>query len=138
MNQLNESQMELHAAIVGWLRIGSSAIILLVGVGLFTLLTGIGVAVDDRVAFRVLTTVGTVLGWVFVLLALPGILAGIGVLAHKSWGRVLAIIIGAIDLANFPVGTFIGAYSIFVLIQDAAGEYFTPTASIQKLESRAN
>jgi len=138
MNQLNESQFELHAKIVGWIRIVSSSLFLCAGLVLFILLTGIGFVADDRVALGVLSIVGTVVGGLLVLLGIPGILAGIGVLAHKSWGRVLTIIIGIIDLVNFPVGTLVGVYTIFVLMQDTAGSYFGAASQVREIEGQAS
>ncbi len=58
------------------------------------------------------------------LLALPGLLAGIGLLRRRNWGRIVAIIVSFLNLLNVPIGTAIGAYSLWVLFQDAATEYF--------------
>ena len=35
---------------------------------------------------------------------------------HKDWGRTAGIILGAIQLFGFPVGTIIGAYILWCLI----------------------
>jgi hypothetical protein len=57
-------------------------------------------------------------------LSAPGIAAGIGLLKRKSWGRFLAMVVGVLGLLNFPVGTLIGVYMLWVLMQDSAAEYF--------------
>ena len=41
--------------------------------------------------------------------------AGVGLLQHKSWGRVLAIIMSIVMLFKFPIGTAIGIYALWVL-----------------------
>ena len=64
------------------------------------------------------------------MLAIPGLVAGAGLLARKSWARILAIVVGILGLVNFPIGTAIGVYTLFVLMQDAAAEYFAPQASV--------
>ena len=48
--------------------------------------------------------------------ALPSILAGYGLLKKRPWGRVLAIIIGIIDLPAFPFGTALGIYTLMILL----------------------
>jgi hypothetical protein len=64
------------------------------------------------------------------ILSLPGIVAGYGLLRRLNWGRVLAIVIGILNLVNFPVGTVIGIYALWVLMQPAAADYFSPEQRI--------
>jgi hypothetical protein len=129
MNSLNQRQLQLHVPVVGWLLIVGHAIFVLVGLFVFVLLTGIGVASGEREAVAILGTVGTAVGLLLVVLGIPGLVAGAGLLARKSWARILAIVVGILGLVNFPVGTAIGVYTLFVLMQDAATEYFAPQAS---------
>jgi len=124
MNQLDEKQLRTHATIVGWLLIVTNALFLLLAAFLFTLLVGIGVAVGDPEAGRILTIVGTSLAVLLTALGIPGIVAGAGVLARRSWGRILAIVVAVLSLLNFPIGTIIGIYAIWVLLQEAATNYF--------------
>lgn len=130
MNFLNERQLQLHVTILGWLYIVGNAIFLLIGAFVFVLLAGIGVASGDSQAMAILSVVGTVVGALLAVLAIPGLAAGYGLLAHKAWGRVLAIVLGILGLINFPVGTAIGIYAIWVLLQEAATGYFmSPTSN---------
>jgi hypothetical protein len=56
--------------------------------------------------------------------AIAGVIAGWGLMAHSSWARMLAIILGCISLIHFPVGTALGIYTLWVLVpDDAAAEY---------------
>ena len=124
MNQLDEKQLQTHVPIVGWLLIVTNALFLLLAAFLFALLVGIGVATGEPEASRILTIVGTSLAALFTVLGIPGIVAGAGVLARRSWGRVLAIVVAVLSLLNFPIGTIIGIYAIWVLLQEAATTYF--------------
>jgi len=54
------------------------------------------------------------------LLAVPSVIAGIGLLMRKEWGRIVAIVVGMISLIDIPLGTALGAYTIWVLM-DAEG-----------------
>lgn len=128
MNQLSEHEMHQHVTILGWLYIVANAIVLLIGLCgflFFVSIGAIGAANDDLVALGVLSTIGMVALLFFGVLALPGILAGYGLLKRKQWGQILALIVGILGVFNVPVGTLIGIYTLFVLLQDAAGPYFT-------------
>jgi hypothetical protein len=112
--------------ILGWLYIIGHAIFVVLGMFLFILLTGIGLAVPDPDARLVLPVVGTAVGWLLILLSLPGLIAGYGLLTAKPWARVLALVIGILNLVNVPIGTIIGAYACWVLLQQPTREYFEP------------
>jgi hypothetical protein len=147
MKQLNEQQLQTHVPIVGWLLIARSVLEMVGGLIAFVLImsgsaffTGLGPAVNDPEGTRVFSVFSTLIALTATLigalvfgLAIPGLIAGIGLLARKSWARVLGVIVSAFGLVSFPIGTLIGAYAIFVLLQDAAVGYFaTPK---QRLET---
>lgn len=124
MDKLKSQDMEMHLKIIGWLHIVNSAFVLVFGAFVFILLSGIGIASGDSDAVAILTIIGTSFGVFLLLLALPGLLAGYGLLTHRSWARILAIVIGVLALLNIPIGTLIGIYTLWVLFQDDADQYF--------------
>lgn len=124
MNVLNERDLQLHVTILAWLHLVGAALFLLGGVFLFTLLAGIGVASGEAEAIAILSVIGTALGLLLLFLALPGLAAGYGLLTHHAWGRILAIVVSILGLIIFPLGTLIGAYALWVLLQDRANDYF--------------
>jgi hypothetical protein len=128
MNQLSEKELHMHVQIVGWLNIVVNSIFLLLGICGFVFFVGLGVfaAADsgDAVALPILGLVGTVGLLFFAVLALPGLLAGYGLLKRKKWGQILGIVVGALSLFNIPVGTALGAYTLFILFQHSANDYF--------------
>ncbi len=128
MTTLNQRELEQHCTILGWTNIVGHAVFLVVGLFVFVLLTGIGVAVagQDPVAPRILTLVGTGVGLLLAALALPGLAAGYGLLTRKPWARIVALVVGVLGLVNFPLGTAIGIYTMWVLTQPGATEYFQP------------
>jgi hypothetical protein len=129
MNQLNERDLQLHVTILGWLLIVGNGILLLIGCLGFLFFTGIGAAGaadGDPQALAILGIIGIVAVLFFAVFAIPGLLAGYGLLRRRLWGRILAIVVGVLGLINFPVGTVIGVYALWVLLQEAATDYFTP------------
>jgi hypothetical protein len=128
MNQMSKQDLQQHVTILGWLHIIGHALFLIIGLFIFTLLTSIGAVTGDPEAVAILSLVGTLVGSLLAILGIPGILAGYGLLIRKSWGRYLAIVIGILNLINFPLGTIIGLYTLLVLLQDEANGYFMPPA----------
>jgi hypothetical protein len=122
--------MEQHVNILGWLYVIGHALFLAIGAFVFMLLTGIGAVARDPQATVVLGVVGTAVALLMVVLAVPGLVAGYGLLKRRSWARVLAIVVGFLGLVNFPLGTAIGVYTFWVLMQTSATDYFlTPTSA---------
>jgi len=116
--------MEKHVTTVAALHIGMSAIGLLVGAFLFIMLVGIGFAVEEEEALLVLSIIGTFIGMLLFVLSVPGIIGGLGLLKHKEWARILVLIVSALHLFNIPIGTALGIYSIWVLVQDETIKLF--------------
>jgi hypothetical protein len=125
---MQRREIELHVGILGWLFIASHLIFLILGGFIFTLLTSVGVLAGDPQALPILSLVGTMVGGLLAVLALPGIVAGYGLLTRRRWGRMLAIVVGILNLANVPLGTALGAYTLYVLLQEQADELFGPPA----------
>jgi hypothetical protein len=130
MEQSDPQDLQLHITILGWIQIVSSAVFLVIGGFVFVLLSGIGFASGDPTATAILSVVGASVGILMMVLALPGLLAGYGLLTGKSWGRILAIVVGVLGLLNFPIGTLIGAYTLWVLLQEDAAPYFMAAKTV--------
>jgi hypothetical protein len=124
MNQMNQRAMQQHVPILGWLYVVGHAIFLAIGAFVFLLLIGLAPVTGEPETAWVLGLVGTTVGLLMAALGIPGLLAGYGLLTRKPWARVLAIVVGILGLLNFPVGTAIGIYTLWVLMQPAASEYF--------------
>jgi hypothetical protein len=130
MNQLNQTQLQQHVTILGWVLIVGHALFLLIGLFVFLLLGGIGAVSGDRQAVVVLSMVGTFVAGLLAVLGLPGIVAGFGLLRRQQWARYLAIVVGIFNLVNFPIGTIVGAYTLWVLFQESATAYFAEPRGI--------
>lgn len=108
--------MTQHVRILGWCYIVYSSLFLLLGVFLFFIISGAGVLSGDRQAMLVTGAVGTFLGALFMVLSLPGLITGIGLLKMRPWARIAGIILGALNLFNVPFGTVLGIYALWVLL----------------------
>jgi hypothetical protein len=107
-----------HITLLGVLHIARGALILLIGMAIFAVLSGVGVLSDDETAMGVLGIIGMIILFIMFALAVPSIIAGIGVLMRREWGRITALVVGILSLVDIPFGTAIGVYSIWVLMND--------------------
>jgi len=123
--------MEKHVNVVAALQIGFSILGVIIAGILFAILQYVGDIVDDHEAELVLTIVANVIMVTFVVLALPGIIAGIGLFKKKEWARILTLILSVLDLINFPIGTAVGIYSIWALSQTETVELFKKSEELQ-------
>jgi hypothetical protein len=100
--------------IVAWLRIVYSGIGFLVAAAFFLPVGGLLAWLFGPLG----ALLGSFLGIVLAILgigALPGLLAGWGMLSYRPWARILNIVICFFDLFIFPMGTALAVYSLWVL-----------------------
>ncbi len=118
--------MQKHVTIVGAIQIGYAAWLILAAILVFMLMLGIGLfmVAEDDTAAAVLTTVGCLVPGLLVAFTVPGIIGGIGVLKLKPWARYMVLVLAVLDLFSFPIGTAIGVYTIWVLMQDETVQLF--------------
>ena len=110
--------------VLGWLHIAMELFSVGLGLCLFTFLFGMGLASGDAEAVPILGLFGTIMCGAFIVFAIPGLLAGIGLLRRASWSRPLALVVGFFNMMWFPLGTILGLYTFWVLLQDSAAAYF--------------
>jgi hypothetical protein len=66
--------------------------------------------------FHLLRPIVTFIGWMLLLKAAAGFVAGWGLLQREEWARVLALVVGFIALIHVPIGTALGIYTLWVLL----------------------
>jgi len=129
--------MEKHISVLGILHIAYSVLGLFIGLVVFAIFSGIGFIVRDAGNIPVAGTVdvpalllviGSVIAGLLVVFSLPGMIGGIGLLKHKEWARIVVLIVGFFDLLHIPIGTALGAYTIWVLFNSEAIVLFRPQA----------
>jgi hypothetical protein len=71
---------------------------------------------DAAVALPVIGLAGTAFVVFLLALSLPGLITGIGLLKLQPWARIAGIVLAAINLINIPIGTALGIYGLWVLL----------------------
>lgn len=109
--------MNIHRKIAAWLSIASGLVTLLL-IAVVVLFFGGVVALTklDHTATTILAALGTFLVAIFGGLALADILAGIFYLRGSKVAEVCLIVFNVLHLLAFPIGTLIGAYSIWAIL----------------------
>ena len=110
--------MEKHVSVVAALQIGLSIFGIIVGVVILMILSMVGSFTGDPQAGFILRLIGSIAAVFFFVMSVPGIIAGIGLMRHKEWARILTLVLSVIGLMNFPLGAAVGIYSIWALVQD--------------------
>ncbi len=114
--------METNVKVLGWLYIVLGILGLLAGLFVLFVMLTVGIFVPEEGLFAILGIVGLFVAGVMALLSAPGIIVGIGLLKFQPWARVLALVLGVLNLLNFPLGTVLGIYT-FVSLLTPEAEY---------------
>jgi hypothetical protein len=122
--------MEKHVTFVAALHIGYSALGILAATMIFMFFVGGGFldrlinVTGDPMIFPIVASVGSMITLFLLLVFVPGVVGGIGLLRHKPWARYMVLVLSVLYLFNIPIGTTIGVYSIWALVQDETAKLF--------------
>lgn len=123
--------MEGHVKAVGLIFIVLGFLEAGAGILCFVLMAGIGTVSGDRTAAFTMGAIGIVIAFVLVIIAIPGLVAGFGLLQRKNWARVLCIVIAALHIFGFPIGTAIAVYTLWVLLNDETARMFAAPVAMR-------
>lgn len=130
MKTLNERQLQVHVSIVAWLLMVTNGLLAVTYLLIMALTLGAPAYLLMRaLAFPAL----------MVASAIPGLVAGFGLRERKAWARSLGIVGVVLQMAGLVVAflrddlalsalivcALIGAYIIFVLMQNAVSRYLS-------------
>ena len=130
MKTLNERQLQAHVPIVAWLLMVTNGLLAVV----YLLIIALSLGAPAHFLMRALAFPA-----LMVVLAIPGLIAGFGLRERKAWARILGIVGVVSQMAGLVVAflrddlalpilvicAFIGAYTIFVLMQNAVSSYLS-------------
>jgi len=123
--------MAQHVKILGILHIIYAGFVLLAGIIVLLVMGGIagflsasGRSVDSGVAPPILGIIGLGVFTFLVILSLPGLIGGFGLLQFKPWARVLVIVLSCFELLSVPLGTALGIYGLWILLNGETERLF--------------
>jgi hypothetical protein len=123
-----------HVKVLGVLNVVLGGFGLLVGAALLLIfggaswLAGVAGDADAALAAPVIGAVGIAVSSFFLILSLPGVIIGVGLVQLRAWARVAGIVISLLNLFNFPFGTLVGVYGLWVLVSKETERVFATAA----------
>lgn len=127
--------MDTHLKVLGVLQIAMGCLSLCAAIViLFVLLGGVGALgfsgdPDAQAALPLVGFVGTSIVTLLVVLSLPGIVTGIGLLRRRPWARIIGIVLSVLSLMAIPFGTIVGVYGLWVLFSKDTERLFEAPAA---------
>jgi hypothetical protein len=122
VSAVTRSRLQNHLSTLGTLWVVVGVLFLLPALGLFFASSVAHFVIQDNVVARTLgPLLLTIIGGTILLIAVGGILVGLGLKDRKPWARVVAIVLGVIALFHPPFGTALGIYTLWVLMSDEGG-----------------
>lgn len=124
--------MRTHVKVLGVLQLvfGGFGLLIALGMGMGFSILGAFVGAsgdpDAQVGGAVLGLLGAAAAGLFGVCGALGVACGIGLLMFKSWARILGIVFCALSLIEFPFGTVIGIYGLWVLFNKETEALFAP------------
>ncbi|MFQ5926219.1 MAG: hypothetical protein ACE5MH_02165 [Terriglobia bacterium] len=86
----------------------------------------LGISLSESAALPALVvTLATVLS----LASMLAIVAGVGLLQYREWGRVVALVVCALALLRPPFGTLVGIYGLWVLLSAEGEQHYRQEAA---------
>lgn len=123
--------MRDHVKIVAVLNIALGCLGILAGIAVLLIFGGLAGAAsvsslsrDQAAAVPILGMIGMGLAIFLFVLSVPGVIGGWGLLHFKPWARILMIVISALNLLHFPLGTALGVYGLWALLNEQTRRLF--------------
>jgi hypothetical protein len=131
--------MEKHVQLVGILNIVYRALVLFGAFLLYALAVWFAPLIEILVRhgeisprdipfdlLQIVPLILLIIATLMLLVSVLGIIGGVGVLKKREWARVLLLVISFFNLIRIPLGTILGVYSIWVLLNSETIKLFEP------------
>lgn len=116
--------MSTHIRILGWLHIAMGVFGLLAALGIFASSVFGGLFSGSLTGIVGATLGGAFAAIIAVVFAIPGLIAGWGLLQRAPWARTVTIVLSIFSLLRWPMGTIIGVYGLWVLLSSEGAAQF--------------
>lgn len=98
---------------------------LALGVGAATLITSAHRGDGGQVAAGIAAAAFAALAFLAILWGAAHILVGVPLRRHRPAARLMALMLGSVDLLLLPYGTALGVYALYVLLNENGKSLFT-------------
>jgi hypothetical protein len=122
--------MDTHVKVLGALQIALgafglfAAVVVMLAFGVGATAVGASAADDAAIALPIIGITGMALVIFLVVLSLPGVIIGIGLIRLRPWARIAGIVLSILSLMMIPFGTVVGIYGLWVLFNKETERLF--------------
>ena len=118
--------MDTHIKVIAWLWIFLGVLGVLGALCFGASSVGGGLISEDETAILATSITAAVCGGFFILGSAIEILAGIGLLKYREWARILAIILGILNLFALPLilPFLLGIYTLWGMFNEETKQLF--------------
>lgn len=110
--------MKNHITLCAVLNIVNGSIGLLIALIVYLAVAGGGWLSGDPEAMWITQIVGGFIALFFLVLSVPSIIGGVGLIMMRPWSRIVLMVMAILNLLNVPIGTILGVYTMWVLMKD--------------------
>jgi hypothetical protein len=129
--------MQTHVKVIAVLFIVFGALGILAALGIMAVFGGAAGIVgttaegeDAALALPIIGLTGSLLTIFLLVISIPGLVTGFGLLSLKPWSRILGIVLSALNLIHIPIGTIFGVYGLWVLLNKETERLFDEPGSV--------
>lgn len=109
---------------------------LALGVGAFALIASAGRGGSSgQVAASLTAALFTTLAIVAIIWGAAHIVVGVPLRRHRPWARIMALMLGSVDLLLLPYGTALGVYALWLLLSEP-GKVLFEKSGVSTLNSQ--
>ena len=98
---------------------------LALGVGAVALITSANRTEGGQFAAGLTAAIFTALAVIAILWGVAHVVVGLPLRRRRPWSRLMALVLGSIDLLLLPYGTALGLYGLWVLLHEDGKKLFT-------------
>jgi hypothetical protein len=104
---------------------------LALGVGAAALIRSAGRGEGGAVAAGLTALVFTSLAVIAILWGSAHVVVGVPLRRHRPWSRLVALLLGSVDLLLLPYGTALGVYALYVLLNEQGKALFAEQGYVE-------
>ncbi len=117
-----DARASSHLRTLGTIHLVLSVLTLAVSAIVFVAIAPWGLLSGEPGVALLVGGIGTVIAGFIAALAIPGLALGFGLRRERAWARPLGFVLAVLMLFNVPFGTILGAYTLYVLLQEPVRE----------------
>ena len=110
--------MRTHLNVLAILYVLTSIGEVLGGLALIGIASIGGAFTGDVFLWSMIAGLGSIFGAFLIMIGLPGLFLAYGLWRTRPWARPLGFVLGILHLLNPPIGTILGIYTLWALMQD--------------------